>query len=81
MFVPWNLHFKYEGQEDLKKKKESAVQEQEINEEKQTVVYKRYYHVFKEGELERLVSEHKQARIVDSYYDHANWCVVLEKLG
>lgn len=55
MFVPWNLHFKYEGEHDLKKKKENPNQELEINEQKQTVVYKRYYHVFKEGELEGLV--------------------------
>lgn len=41
--------------------------------------YQRYYHVFKEGELPGLVSKVSQLLILDSYYDHENWCVVAER--
>ena len=41
----------------------------------------RYYHVFSEGELDRLIERHvPNLDIVSSYYDHANWCVVAEKV-
>ncbi len=42
----------------------------------------RYYHVFAEGELEKLIKSSSlgsQVRIVQRYYDKGNWCVVLEK--
>ncbi|XP_059572502.1 probable tRNA methyltransferase 9B isoform X1 [Alligator mississippiensis] len=40
----------------------------------------RYYHVFKKGELAELI-EHQvpELRIIHSYFDHANWCVIAEK--
>ena len=44
VFVPWHLHFKYE--EELEKIDHEGM---EVDNEKKTVVYKRYYHVFKEG--------------------------------
>ena len=41
----------------------------------------RYYHVFREGELERLISSHvKDLQIVQCFYDHANWCLVAVKV-
>ena len=43
----------------------------------------RYYHVFKENELENIIldsSELKeQLAIKESYYDQGNWCVILQK--
>ncbi|XP_025954093.1 probable tRNA methyltransferase 9B isoform X1 [Dromaius novaehollandiae] len=40
----------------------------------------RYYHVFKEGELVELIERHiPELHIIDSYFDHANWCVIAEK--
>lgn len=52
------------------------------SEEKKATVYQRYYHVFKEGELEALITENfaGQFAIRDRYYDHANWVVQCEKL-
>ncbi|XP_051134586.1 tRNA (carboxymethyluridine(34)-5-O)-methyltransferase isoform X3 [Andrographis paniculata] len=49
------------------------------DDKKGAVVYDRYYHVFSEGELERLVSGMDGAVIVDKFYDKSNWCVILEK--
>lgn len=43
------------------------------------MVYKRYYHVFKEGELEELVKKSGLFDIEDHYFDHANWVVILRK--
>ncbi|XP_043218207.1 mucin-5AC-like [Amphibalanus amphitrite] len=41
----------------------------------------RYYHVFREKELDRLIEKYvDNLHIISSYYDHANWCVVAEKV-
>ena len=41
----------------------------------------RYYHVFREGELVDLIEKHvDNLHIIRSYYDHANWCVIAEKV-
>jgi len=42
----------------------------------------RYYHVFREGELQTLISDHiPELRVIKCFYDHANWCVIAEKLA
>ena len=41
----------------------------------------RYYHVFREGELDSLINHHVASlHIVQSYYERASWCVVCEKV-
>ncbi|KAM9853857.1 putative tRNA methyltransferase 9B [Aulostomus maculatus] len=41
----------------------------------------RYYHVFREGELAELIRSHvKELHVKQIYFDHANWCVVAEKV-
>ncbi|XP_045205656.2 uncharacterized protein LOC123557927 [Mercenaria mercenaria] len=41
----------------------------------------RYYHVFRKGEIETLISKHiPDLHIVQCFYDHANWCIITEKL-
>ncbi len=39
----------------------------------------RFYHVFDEGELEKLCLHVENVHVVTSYYDQGNWCVQLEK--
>ncbi|XP_069131119.1 uncharacterized protein [Argopecten irradians] len=40
----------------------------------------RYYHVFREGELIALITDHiHNLRVVSHMFDHSNWCVVVEK--
>eukprot|EP00903_Cladosiphon_okamuranus_P021891 g20124.t2 len=46
-----------------------------------SVVYQRYCHVYAEGELEGLVERVDGLRLVESYYDRSNWCVVAEREG
>jgi len=40
----------------------------------------RYYHLFKEGELEELVRATDLLRVVESGYDRDNWYCVAERL-
>ncbi|CEF66913.1 Putative methyltransferase KIAA1456 [Strongyloides ratti] len=45
------------------------------------VTYYRYYHVFKKGELESLIDSIPGLKTVDSFYDSANWCCIVEKIA
>lgn len=47
---------------------------------KDVPTFLRFYHVFSEGELETLCEKIPANRILKSYYDQGNWCVILEKL-
>ncbi|XP_076002503.1 putative tRNA methyltransferase 9B [Genypterus blacodes] len=41
----------------------------------------RYYHVFREGELAELIENNvEELHVKHAYFDHANWCVVAEKI-
>ncbi|KAK7071547.1 Alkylated DNA repair protein alkB 8, partial [Halocaridina rubra] len=42
-------------------------------------VFHRYYHVFKQSELESLCTKVEEVNILKSYYDEGNWCVIFEK--
>ncbi|XP_061684308.1 alkylated DNA repair protein alkB homolog 8 [Syngnathoides biaculeatus] len=42
-------------------------------------VFHRYYHVFQQGELERLCVQVEGVKVRSSYHDQGNWCVILEK--
>lgn len=43
-------------------------------------VFFRYYHVFDEGELEKLCEKIRNIDIIKSYYDEGNWCVIIKKI-
>lgn len=44
--------------------------------------YLRYYHVFKQGELIELIEKYTEdLKVIETYYDHSNWCVIAEKVG
>ncbi|KAJ8036396.1 Alkylated DNA repair protein alkB-like 8 [Holothuria leucospilota] len=63
LLVPWHLR---------KTNSEGTVGEQKS-------VFYRFYHVFQEGELEKLVKKVKGVSIRKSYYDQGNWCVIFAK--
>lgn len=59
---------------------QSTANEQEGSDSKLSERLSRYYHVFREGELEKLISSHvPELKVVQCFFDHANWCVVAEK--
>ncbi|RAL47007.1 hypothetical protein DM860_017048 [Cuscuta australis] len=77
-FVPWHLPY---HRAEVSGASASAIASglAKKDDKKGAVVYNRYYHVFSEGELERLVSGLDNAVIADRFYDKSNWCIVLEK--
>ena len=50
-----------------------------IDQAKNALVFRRYYHLFTPGELEDLVNTLSGATVVDSFYDKDNWCVIFQK--
>lgn len=42
-------------------------------------VYLRFYHVFENNELENLFKNVPNTKIIDSFYEQGNWCVIFEK--
>ena len=42
--------------------------------------FHRFYHVFKEGELENLINSVSGVSILKSYYDQGNWCCIFQKV-
>ncbi|KAL1534778.1 tRNA methyltransferase, has a role in tRNA modification [Salvia divinorum] len=77
-FVPWHLPY---HRAEVSGASSNAVSNgfARKDDKKGAVVYDRYYHVFSEGELERLASNVEGAVVVDRFYDKSNWCIILEK--
>lgn len=77
-FVPWHLPY---HRAEVSGASANAVASglARKDDKKGAVVYDRYYHVFSEGELEKLVSGVDNAVVVDRFYDKSNWCIILEK--
>lgn len=78
-FVPWHLPY---HRAEISGASASALATglAKKDDKKGSMVYNRYYHVFAEGELERLVTGIKNATILEQFYDKSNWCIVLEKI-
>lgn len=47
---------------------------------KRAVIFQRYCHVYRTGELRALIDEVGGMRILDEYYDTGNHCIAIEKL-
>ncbi|KAL3514035.1 hypothetical protein ACH5RR_026752 [Cinchona calisaya] len=77
-FVPWHLPY---HRAEVSGASANAVASglAKKDDKKCAVVYNRYYHVFSEGELEKLVSGMEKSVVVDRFYDKSNWCIILEK--
>ncbi|VDN51895.1 unnamed protein product [Dracunculus medinensis] len=43
------------------------------------ITFYRYYHVFKKGELEKLIATIPTLRIISSEYEYANWRIIAQK--
>ncbi|XP_041464045.1 alkylated DNA repair protein alkB homolog 8-like isoform X2 [Lytechinus variegatus] len=71
LLVPWHL----KGQ-SLKTPGRLNDNSKSIDKE----VFFRFYHVFVEGEMEELCQTIKDVRVIETYYDQGNWCVVFQKL-
>lgn len=68
VFVPWQM----------RRRKAGATCDKILGDPEET--HKRFYHVYRQGELEQELGQVPSAKIVRSYYDHQNWCAEVEKL-
>lgn len=76
VLIPWHIpKKKYLNKKILDKKDYTESEKSE-----HLVKYERYYHLFKKGELDKLIEESKLAKIVESGYDRDNWYVIAEKI-
>uniref|UniRef100_A0A7S3EF57 Fe2OG dioxygenase domain-containing protein n=1 Tax=Rhodosorus marinus TaxID=101924 RepID=A0A7S3EF57_9RHOD len=73
-FVPWHLP----SHRTQKQHEQDPCSVRKTTPDDSFQVYKRYYHLFQEGELEALVNSVPGARAVDSFFDKSNWCVIFE---
>ena len=75
LFVAWHLKTGGKG------KKAADLPVPTLSEkEKKEKVFLRFYHVFENNELESLFQFVPEVKIVESYYEQGNWCVVFEKI-
>ncbi|XP_006822083.1 tRNA (carboxymethyluridine(34)-5-O)-methyltransferase alkbh8-like [Saccoglossus kowalevskii] len=79
LLVPWHLKSKNGKRNNIGEENASS-KDQSVAENVCTkTVFHRFYHVYKEGELESLCQECSGVRIVEGYYDEGNWCVIIKK--
>lgn len=74
-FVPWHLQNNYDDNKTIETLGPEIIKEDKKN----STVYHRYYHMFKKDELEGLLLQIDNIVILESYYDHANWCCIIKK--
>ncbi|KAL0030888.1 hypothetical protein WJX77_011841 [Trebouxia sp. C0004] len=86
-FVPWHLPF-HRAEAAMQVLKASGQHAQKANpgsiridNKKNSVVFSRYYHVYEQFELDKLVEQVPGAEVLESFYDKDNWCVVMGKLA
>jgi hypothetical protein len=83
VLVPWSLQQQFVRGGD---KGSSSKQNKNIDsgvsadQESKSVVFQRFCHVYKEGELEELINMIPQCRVVESGFDKSNWFIMIEKL-
>ena len=78
-FVPWHLPLhRVEAAAALKGA--ASATGGVLDHSKGTVVFKRYYHLFEEGELEGLVQRVPGVRLEESFWDKGNWCCIFCRL-
>ncbi|XP_044142012.1 alkylated DNA repair protein alkB homolog 8 [Bufo gargarizans] len=74
LLVPWHL----KSSNQVRNNEFTSAKEE--NQLLSGPVYHRYYHVFREGELEKLCRKVTGVAVRHSYHDQGNWCVIIEKL-
>jgi len=86
VLVPWHMEQKY-VEELVNKEDSTSAKIKEMIEhsptitkqDKKYVVFQRYYHVFRKGELTSLIHEIPHLQTEPEEFDHANWVVLATK--
>lgn len=77
--VPWHLPLHRAEGPALANEISSERLKGSIDSSKRCVVLQRYYHLYIEGELERLCDQLENVCVLESFFDKSNWCVILQK--
>ena len=84
VLVPWHLKKNPRGDQQLDQElmadSSMAVAADDSSATKNPQILHRYYHTFVDGELQRLCEMVPGVRVVNSYYDQGNWCVIFERI-
>lgn len=75
VLVPWSLQ-----QQFVRKKSSDTNDAGDESVESANVVFQRFCHVYKEGELESLINKIPNCRVVESGFDKSNWFIMIEKI-
>lgn len=67
VFVPWHMRRRKAGADSDKIL--GGIEE----------IHRRFYHVYRDGELEEELGNVPDTKIVELYYDHQNWCAIVER--
>ncbi|KAL7683733.1 putative tRNA methyltransferase 9-like protein [Plasmopara halstedii] len=78
VMVEWKLQQKYAKEEE--KEEHGSESHGKVDTEKRWIVYKRYCHVYRCGELESLVAKVPGLEVVSVEYNRSNWCLCLKRV-
>lgn len=89
VLVPWKLqkHFANSKEYCSEENKKSTLPDDysksscshAVEDAKGNIVFQRYCHVYKEGELEELCSRIDNCRVIESGFDKSNWFIIVSK--
>lgn len=81
VLVDWKLQHKYaKGIAESEKNAEVNEPQVSTEDDKKWIVYQRYCHVYREGEIESLIAQVPGLKVEKTCYSRSNWCVFLRKL-
>jgi alkylated DNA repair protein alkB family protein 8 len=69
VMVEWKLQEKYASND------QEQTEHAHRNDDKKWIVYQRYCHVYRQGELEALISQIPGLSIISSTFSRSNWCI------
>lgn len=75
VMVPWKLDRKLVSVSEEELKNSHA----QVDEKRGTIVFQRYCHVYREGEIEGLIRELGTLEIDSSWWEKGNWCIISHK--
>jgi hypothetical protein len=82
VMVEWKLQEKYVAEQPQSTEDaEHVATHAKADKAKRWVVYQRYCHVYKRGELEALVAQVPGVVVVATEYSRSNWCLRLERVA
>ncbi|RLN60510.1 hypothetical protein BBJ29_006660 [Phytophthora kernoviae] len=82
VMVEWKLQQKYaqKNEDSDEAGDQKTVSHGHVDREKRWVVYERYCHVYRSGELEALIAQVPGLKLKSVEYSRSNWCLRIERV-